>query len=201
MDARVVHRRPRRCRHHGRDAGGGSVPRGASMQLLVDVGTNAEIVLGDRSRVFAPSSPTGPAFDPALSRSAAASAARRQAPSSGCASTGHARAAVQGHRDRRLVRRARRSPPAVTGVCGSAIIDAIAQMFLAGVIDADGMIRPRSGRDAVRVVPDGRTFAYVLHDDGATAAGHHPERRPGDPARQGRAAGGDRAAARPRRAS
>ena len=33
------------------------------MQLLVDIGTNAEIVLGDRSRVFAASSPTGPAFE------------------------------------------------------------------------------------------------------------------------------------------
>ena len=33
------------------------------MQLLVDVGTNAEIVLGDRTRQFAASSPTGPAFE------------------------------------------------------------------------------------------------------------------------------------------
>ena len=33
------------------------------MQLLVDVGTNAEIVLGNRERLFAASSPTGPAFE------------------------------------------------------------------------------------------------------------------------------------------
>src|SRR5205823_13165688 len=31
--------------------------------LLVDVGTNAEIVLGGRSRLLAASSPTGPAFE------------------------------------------------------------------------------------------------------------------------------------------
>ena len=37
--------------------------RGDDMQLLVDVGTNAEIVLGDRERLFAASSPTGPAFE------------------------------------------------------------------------------------------------------------------------------------------
>ncbi|MEK7411019.1 MAG: ASKHA domain-containing protein, partial [Actinomycetota bacterium] len=37
--------------------------RGDSMQLLIDVGTNAEIVLGDRTRQFAASSPTGPAFE------------------------------------------------------------------------------------------------------------------------------------------
>ena len=34
-----------------------------AMQLLVDVGTNAEIVLGDRTGMFAASSPTGPAFE------------------------------------------------------------------------------------------------------------------------------------------
>ena len=36
---------------------------GDAMQLLVDVGTNAEIVLGDRTRQYAASSPTGPAFE------------------------------------------------------------------------------------------------------------------------------------------
>ncbi len=33
------------------------------MTLVVDVGTNAEIVLGDRHRLLAASSPTGPAFE------------------------------------------------------------------------------------------------------------------------------------------
>src|SRR5690606_4847528 len=37
--------------------------RSPTTQLLVDVGTNAEIVLGDRRRIFAASSPTGPAFE------------------------------------------------------------------------------------------------------------------------------------------
>src|SRR5690606_15342326 len=36
--------------------------RAERMQLLVDVGTNAEIVLGDRTHQYAASSPTGPAF-------------------------------------------------------------------------------------------------------------------------------------------
>jgi uncharacterized 2Fe-2S/4Fe-4S cluster protein (DUF4445 family) len=34
-----------------------------TMQLLVDVGTNAEIVVGNVHRQFAASSPTGPAFE------------------------------------------------------------------------------------------------------------------------------------------
>src|SRR5207253_8074121 len=33
------------------------------MSLVVDVGTNAEIVLGNRDRLLAASSPTGPAFE------------------------------------------------------------------------------------------------------------------------------------------
>ena len=36
---------------------------GEAVQLLVDVGTNAEIVLGNRDRLLAASSPTGPAFE------------------------------------------------------------------------------------------------------------------------------------------
>ena len=34
-----------------------------AMTLVVDVGTNAEIVLGNRHRLLAASSPTGPAFE------------------------------------------------------------------------------------------------------------------------------------------
>ena len=37
--------------------------RGDAVMLLVDVGTNAEIVLGNRHQLFAASSPTGPAFE------------------------------------------------------------------------------------------------------------------------------------------
>ena len=53
----------------------------------------------------------------------------------------------------------------VTGVCGSGIIDAIAEMFLAGIIDADGTIRGELAGRTRRVVADGRTFSYVLHDE------------------------------------
>ena len=58
--------------------------RGEAMQLLVDVGTNAEIVLGDRTRVFAASSPTGPAFEGAQ---ISCGQRRRPGPSNRCAST------------------------------------------------------------------------------------------------------------------
>jgi uncharacterized 2Fe-2S/4Fe-4S cluster protein (DUF4445 family) len=57
----ALHRRP--C---GADAAGATLAegphRGDEMTLLVDVGTNAEIVLGNRERLVAASSPTGPAL-------------------------------------------------------------------------------------------------------------------------------------------
>ena len=34
-----------------------------AMTLLIDVGTNAEIILGNRHHLMAASSPTGPAFE------------------------------------------------------------------------------------------------------------------------------------------
>ena len=54
----------------------------------------------------------------------------------------------------------------VTGVCGSGIIDAVAEMYLAGVIDRDGAIVGANAARSARVVPDGRTFRYVLYGEG-----------------------------------
>jgi uncharacterized 2Fe-2S/4Fe-4S cluster protein (DUF4445 family) len=53
----------------------------------------------------------------------------------------------------------------VTGVAGSGIIEAIAELFLAGVITADGVIDGTLSAQSDRVVGDDRTFSYVLHDE------------------------------------
>ena len=53
----------------------------------------------------------------------------------------------------------------VTGICGSGIIDVVAEMYLAGVIDADGVVQGELAASSPRVVADGRTFAYVLWGD------------------------------------
>ena len=127
--------------------------RGEAMQLLVDVGTNAEIVLGDRTRVFAASSPTGPAFEGAqisCGQRATAGAIERVRIDP---DTLEPQIGVIGGGTR------------VTGVCGSGIIDAIAEMVTAGIIDADGTIRGELAARTRRVVADGRTFAYLLHDE------------------------------------
>jgi uncharacterized 2Fe-2S/4Fe-4S cluster protein (DUF4445 family) len=55
-------------------------------------------------------------------------------------------------------------PGGVTGICGSGIIEVIAELYLAGVIDTDGRIDETQAARSPRVVEDGRTFSYVLNE-------------------------------------
>ena len=111
------------------------------MMLVVDVGTNAEMSLGNRQQVLCASSPTGPAFEGAQithGQRAAPGAIERVR-----IDPADAGAAVPGHRPGRLDRAGddgRRCLTAAraTGICGSGIIEAVAEMFLAGIIAADG---------------------------------------------------------------
>jgi len=147
--------------------------RGDGMQLLVDIGTNAEIVLGDRHRQFAASSPTGPAFEGAQISSgqrATTGAVERVRIDPG---TLEPRVKVIGTdewSDDPGFERAVRVAGGVTGVCGSGIIDAIAEMVGAGIIDAKGTIRGEVASRSSRIVADGRTFSYVLYDGAAVSS-------------------------------
>jgi uncharacterized 2Fe-2S/4Fe-4S cluster protein (DUF4445 family) len=134
------------------------------MTLVVDVGTNAEIVLGNNQRLLACSSPTGPAFE-----GAQISCGQRAAPGA--------------------IERVRINPETleprfkvigfdlwsdepgfaeavagtgVTGVCGSGIIEALAEMYLAGIIRHDGTIDGACAQRNPRIQEDGRTFSYEL---------------------------------------
>ena len=136
------------------------------MTLLVDIGTNAEIILGNRHRMLAASSPTGPAFE-----GAQISSGQRAAP---------------GAIERVRIDKQTLSPKfkvigcdlwsteegfdeavcstGVTGICGSGIIEVVAEMYLAGVIDTNGVILGSNAEKSERIVADGRTFAYVMND-------------------------------------
>ncbi|WP_205859628.1 ASKHA domain-containing protein [Phycicoccus flavus] len=138
--------------------------RSDALLLCVDVGTNAEIVLGDRHRVLAASSPTGPAFE-----GAQISGGRRAAPGAVervriDRATYEPRVRVIGvdawSDEPEFARRSRRA--GVTGICGSGIIEAVAELYLAGVVGSDGTIRPV---DSARMVPEGRTWGYRLWED------------------------------------
>jgi uncharacterized 2Fe-2S/4Fe-4S cluster protein (DUF4445 family) len=54
------------------------------------------------------------------------------------------------------------SKTGVTGVCGSAIIEVIAEMYLTGIISEDGVIDGAMAAKSDRIVENGRTFSYVL---------------------------------------
>ena len=151
--------------------------RAERLTLVVDVGTNAEIVLGDRSRLLAASSPTGPAFE-----GAQISGGQRAAP--GAIERVRIDRATLEPRFRVIGVDAWSNEPAfgaaiagdagaglgITGICGSGIIEVVAELFLAGVVTADGVIDGALATRSARIVPDGRTFSYVLHDPAGDGA-------------------------------
>ena len=138
--------------------------------LVVDVGTNAEIQLGDRAGgVLACSSPTGPAFE-----GAQITAGQRAAP---------------GAIERVEIDPVTKEPryrvigcelwsdedgfeeaiaaTGVTGICGSGIIEMIAEMRMAGILDPSGLIGSPEQTGTDRAFLDGRTYSYRVREAGA----------------------------------
>ena len=151
--------------HVGADAAAVALADGPQhhdeVTLVIDVGTNAEILLGNRHRVLAASSPTGPAFE-----GAQISSGQRAAP--GAIErvridpvTFEPRIKVLGAdlwSDEEGFAEAV-ADIGITGICGSGIIEAVAELFLAGVVATDGTINPVASD---RIRPQGRTFDFVL---------------------------------------
>ena len=159
--------------HVGADAAGVVLSEEPQLQdeitLLVDVGTNAEIVLGNKDRLMACSSPTGPAFE-----GAQISSGQRAAPG-----------AIERVRIDPITKEPRfqvigselwsneegfeasTKKIGVNGICGSGIIEVIAEMFLAGIISKDGVVDGDMAAINPRIIPNDRTFSYVLYDDGS----------------------------------
>jgi len=134
------------------------------MNLIVDVGTNAEIIVGNREKLLAASSPTGPAFEGAQINSgqrAAPGAIERVRINP---KNFEARYKVIGSdlwsndpKFRDSIKKI-----GVTGICGSGIIETVAEMYLAGIINEDGLIIDSKTLQTEKVINNGRTFSYVL---------------------------------------
>ena len=136
------------------------------MSLIIDVGTNAEIVLGNRDRLLACSSPTGPAFE-----GAQISCGQRAAP--GAIERVRIDPATLEVRFSVIGSDAWSDEPGfadsissfgVTGICGSGIIEAVAEMYLCSVVSEDGVIDGSLARRSSRLIPEDRTWSFVLHD-------------------------------------
>ncbi|MGK7651691.1 ASKHA domain-containing protein [Roseovarius sp. B08] len=141
------------------------------LALIVDVGTNAEILLGDKTRVLACSSPTGPAFE-----GAQISSGQRAAPGAIEAiridpETKEPRFRVIGSDkwsdEEGFAEEV--GPGGITGICGSGIIEAVAELRMAGLMDESGLIGSAEATGTARMVAEGRTHSYLIHD--ATAEG------------------------------
>ena len=139
--------------------------------LIVDVGTNAEILLGDTSRVLACSSPTGPAFE-----GAQISSGQRAAP--GAIERIEIDPATKEPRFRVIGSDiwsnedgfdAVIATTGITGICGSGIIEAVAELRIAGLLDPSGLLGSAAQTGSERMIPEGRTHSYLIHD--ATAEG------------------------------
>ncbi|RUW22387.1 DUF4445 domain-containing protein [Mesorhizobium sp. M4B.F.Ca.ET.215.01.1.1] len=156
--------------HVGADAAAVTLSEGPhrqdEMMLIVDVGTNAEIVLGNSTRVVAASSPTGPAFE-----GAEISGGQRAAP--GAIERVRIDPETLEPKYRVIGSELWSDEPGflesvqatgVTGICGSGIIEIVAEMYLAGIISEDGVVDGSLAARSPRVVANGRTFSYVLKD-------------------------------------
>ncbi|MFP3382920.1 ASKHA domain-containing protein [Tritonibacter sp. SIMBA_163] len=137
--------------------------------LIVDVGTNAEILLGNKEKVLACSSPTGPAFE-----GAQISSGQRAAPGA----IEHVEINPETKEPRfRVIGSELWSDEdgfeesiasiGISGICGSGIIEVIAEMRIAGLLDATGLIGSAAQTGSARCVPEGRTNAYLLWDGSA----------------------------------
>jgi uncharacterized 2Fe-2S/4Fe-4S cluster protein (DUF4445 family) len=123
-------------------------------------------VLGNRHRLLAASSPTGPAFE-----GAQISCGQRAAP--GAIERVRIDPETLEPRFRIIGSDKWSNEPGfaaatatigVTGVCGSGIIEVIAEMYLAGILTQDGVLDGSLAAKSPRIVPNGRTFSYVLYE-------------------------------------
>ncbi|WP_412554606.1 ASKHA domain-containing protein [Shimia sp. MIT1388] len=159
--------------HVGADAAGVALSeapdKSEDLALVVDVGTNAEILLGDKNGVLACSSPTGPAFE-----GAQISAGQRAAP--GAIERVEIDPVTKEPRFRVIGCElwsdedgftAAIAATGITGICGSGIIEVIAEMRLAGIVDASGLIGSAEQTGTTRCFADGRTNSYTLWEGDA----------------------------------
>ena len=176
-----VHVLPAEAGHVGADNVGVLIAeephRSVETVLIVDVGTNAEIVLGNQEWLLSASSPTGPAFE-----GAQISAGMRAAPgaiervridkATGKANfrvIGEARWSDEWTFDAEVTAYEEQPQQLASGICGSGIIEAIAELYLAGILQPDGRFSPTYSSD--RLSWEGRKGMYLLATPEQTTSG------------------------------
>ncbi|MBK7450093.1 MAG: DUF4445 domain-containing protein [Anaerolineales bacterium] len=126
--------------------------------LLIDVGTNAELVLGNRKRLVCTSTPTGPALEGAhveYGMRAAPGAMERVHIDETTLEPKYKVIGVEGWNTDHA-----EFTGQVKGICGSAIIDSVAELFRAGIVDSRGKFK--KDLDSKRVRQGESGWEYVI---------------------------------------
>ena len=156
--------------HVGADAAAVALSEAPNKQdeltLVVDVGTNAEILLGNKTQVLACSSPTGPAFEGAQISSGqrAAPGAIERLEIDPVTKEPRFQVIGLGIWSNETGFEAAIATTGVTGICGSGIIEAVAEMRMAGLLDSKGLIGSPEQTGTPRCILEGRTHSYVIYD-------------------------------------
>ncbi|MPZ85806.1 MAG: DUF4445 domain-containing protein [Actinophytocola sp.] len=135
--------------------------RDKRLRLFVDVGTNCEIVLGDGSRLLATAAPAGPAFEGAAIR---------------CGMRAAEGAVEVVKIDQEDVRLQVIGDVEPAGLCGSGLVDAVAELVAIGLLDSSGRLlavdaaREKFPTLADRLCEVAGERVFVLHRNGAEPA-------------------------------
>ena len=137
--------------------------------LLVDIGTNAEIMLAKEGQVFATSSPTGPAFEGAeISSGVRAShgAIERIRIDPETLAVTYKIIGVEAWSDTPEFAEAQQS---AIGICGSGIIEVMVELAKAGLIDQGGLFvqeRAPDRFDSIEDAEGSKIIRFLLLDQG-----------------------------------
>ena len=124
-------------------------------RMLIDLGTNGEIVLGNRDWLVCCSASAGPAFEGGGVRCGT------------LAMEGAIQRVEIGPGGDEVTCTTIGDGPAV-GICGSGYLDLLAELMVRGVVDRQGAIRSGLATWRVRAGEDGQEFLLVAADDSAT---------------------------------
>ncbi len=141
-----------------------ALPRGDRLRLFVDVGTNGEIALGWDQRTLCTAAPAGPAFEGAEI-------------SCGMRATSGAIEGVRITQDAVELATIDDAKPA--GLCGSGLIDAVAQLYRRGLLDATG--RMKAADDVRKTVPESLASRLITVDGVRAFVLARPEETGGAP--------------------
>jgi uncharacterized 2Fe-2S/4Fe-4S cluster protein (DUF4445 family) len=135
--------------------------------LIIDVGTNAELVLGNSKRLVSTSTPTGPALEGAhveYGMRAAPGAMERVVIDEKTLEPKYKVIGMEGWNTDQADFKGH-----VKGICGSAIIDAVAEIFRVGIIDSRGKFK--RGLESKRIREGANGMEYVIAWSDETSIG------------------------------